>query len=248
MRKIVIVGATSAIAEHCARRWAAQPEAIEFVLIARDEARAARIAADLQVRNPHARTRVIGADFETPAGIQQAVDAAASGAAIDIALIAHGALSDQHACEHDLAQCHAALHINAVSPSLFAHALVEKMLAAQHGTLALIGSVAGDRGRKSNYVYGAAKGLLERFAQGLQHRLAGGPVRVVLIKPGPTDTPMTTHLKASGLKMATVEQVAADIVAAIAAGRRVVYTPARWHIIMSVIRHLPAFIFNKLNI
>jgi NAD(P)-dependent dehydrogenase (short-subunit alcohol dehydrogenase family) len=108
--------------------------------------------------------------------------------------------------------------------------------------------VAGDRGRRSNYVYGAAKGLVTRYAQGLQHRLAGSgsALRVVLVKPGPTATPMTAHLPQRGL--APVELVARTIVQGSKAGKPVVYAPGKWALIMMVIRHLPAFVFNKMNI
>src|SRR5690606_24074454 len=109
------------------------------------------------------------------------------------------------------------------------------------GTLAVIGSVAGDRGRKSNYVYGAAKGLVTRYVQGLQHRLAYTGVKVVLIKPGPTDTPMTAGLKLKGARPAPVEDVAVCIVEGIARGKAVVYAPAKWQWIMMIIRHLPRF-------
>ena len=119
---------------------------------------------------------------------------------------------------------------------------------AQHGTIALIGSVAGDRGRQSNYVYGAAKGMVTRYAQGLQHRFADSAVKVVLIKPGPTDTPMTAHLKGQGAKLAPVESVAKQMVDGIAAGKPVVYAPKKWWLIMMIIRHLPGFIFNKTKI
>ena len=115
------------------------------------------------------------------------------------------------------------------------------------GTIAVIGSVAGDRGRKSNYVYGAAKGLVDRYLQGLQHRLALTPVRVVRIKPGPTDTPMTADLKAQGRRMASVEQVAQDIVRGVARGQEVVYTPGIWRWIMLVVRHIPSRVFRHLN-
>ncbi|HMV18278.1 MAG TPA: SDR family NAD(P)-dependent oxidoreductase [Rhodocyclaceae bacterium] len=247
MQKIVIVGATSAMAEHCARLWAAQGP-VDFTLVVRDAHKATAIADDLRVRSPGGRVRVLVADFLTPAGIRAAVDQAAAGTPIDIALIAHGSLPDQKACETDLSACNEALQVNGVSPALFAEAFAGTMLAAGRGTLALIGSVAGDRGRKSNYAYGAAKGLVTRYAQGLQHRLAGSPIKVVLIKPGPTETPMTAHLAATGMRMAPVEDVARDIVAAVTAGAPVAYTPGKWRIIMMVIRHLPAFIFNKMNI
>jgi short-subunit dehydrogenase len=107
--------------------------------------------------------------------------------------------------------------------------------------------VAGDRGRKSNYVYGSAKGLVARYAQGLQHRLARSSIKVSLIKPGPTLTPMTENLS-STKGFANVEDVAKDIVKGISKGQSVIYTPAKWQIIMMIIRHLPSFIFNKMDI
>jgi len=141
---------------------------------------------------------------------------------------------------------HEALAVNGISPVLFAEAFAAHMEKARTGTLALIGSVAGDRGRKSNYVYGAAKGLVTRYVQGLQHRLAGTGVKVVLIKPGPTATPMTAHLPQRG--MASVESVAGLIVKGLREGKPVIYAPPKWAIIMMVIRHLPGFVFNKLDI
>ncbi len=117
-----------------------------------------------------------------------------------------------------------------------------------YGALALIGSVAGDRGRKSNYVYGAAKGLVTRYAEGLQHRLAKTDVKVILIKPGPTETPMTAALSQQKVKLARVEDVAAQIVKGIKAGKSVIYAPPKWWLIMLILRHLPSGIFNRLEI
>ena len=165
---------------------------------------------------------------------------------IDIVLIAHGNLPQQRDCEQALTAARDALWVNGVSPALFAEAFAAQLERQQQGTLAVVGSVAGDRGRKSNYVYGAAKGLVERYMQGLQHRFAQSGVKVVLIKPGPTATPMTAHLPARGL--ASVDAVARRIVDGIAAGRPVIYAPSKWWLIMMVIRHLPRFIFNKLDI
>ena len=163
-------------------------------------------------------------------------------------MIAHGSLPNQLECQESINKTKDKLLINGISPVLFAEAFVGKMQKADGGTLAIIGSVAGDRGRKSNYVYGAAKGLVTRYVQGLQHRLANTKVKVVLIKPGPTDTPMTAHLKQKDTKLASVDRVAREIVRGIEKGRRVVYTPKIWWVIMMVIRHLPYFIFRKLDI
>jgi short-subunit dehydrogenase len=167
---------------------------------------------------------------------------------VDVVLIAHGSLPEQTNCQDDLTACRDALYINGISPVLYAEAFAQHMGKTNHGTIALIGSVAGDRGRKSNYVYGAAKGLVTRYAQGLQHRFASTRVKVVLIKPGPTDTPMTAHLKSEGAKLASVESVAKQIVEGVEAGKPVVYAPGKWWLIMMVIRHLPALVFNKMDI
>lgn len=246
-RRLVIVGATSAIAEHCARIWV-QGKAVNLTLIGRDADRTERVAADLRVRSPQSHIAVVQAEFIEPIGIQAAVDAIVAQGAVDTVLIAHGSLPDQSTCQTDLTACREALEINGVSPLLYAEAFAKHMAKTGHGTLALIGSVAGDRGRKSNYIYGAAKGLVTRYAQGMQHRFAGTGVKVVLIKPGPTDTPMTAHLKGQGAKLAPVESVAKNIVDAIERGQAIAYAPGKWKLIMLIIQHLPRMIFNKLNI
>ncbi|MBK4733369.1 SDR family NAD(P)-dependent oxidoreductase [Noviherbaspirillum sp. DKR-6] len=243
----MIIGATSAIAEHCARLWITA-QAVDLVLVGRSIARMDAIAADLRVRSPQSTVRLMQADFLDPAAIQATVDQLHADGAVDVALIAHGSLPEQHDCEADLSLCREALDINGISPVLYAEAFAMHMAQQGRGTLALIGSVAGDRGRKSNYVYGAAKGLVTRYAQGLQHRFAGTGVRIVLIKPGPTDTPMTAHLKGKGAKLASVTDVAASIVRGVDQGRTVVYVPGKWRLIMMVIIHMPGFVFNKLNI
>ncbi len=246
-RRIVIVGATSAIAAHCARFWASDA-ATDLVLVGRDLERVERVAADLRVRSPSASVRSMAVDFGAdPRLIADTVrDLAGSG--IDIALVAHGSLPDQATCETDLEANRQALLINGVSMALFAEAFVGAMQPAGRGRIALIGSVAGDRGRKSNYVYGSAKGLVDRYAQGLQHRLAKTAITVTLVKPGPTDTPMTAHMKQQGARLASVDDVAKAIVDGVERGRAVVYAPGKWALIMLVIRHLPRVVFNRMDI
>jgi len=246
-KRIVIVGATSAIAEHCARLWVKNTE-VDLTLVGRDPEKTERVAADLRVRSPQSVIRVLETDFIDPLAIQQLVDSIVAEGPIHTVLIAHGSLPDQIVCQQNLTACHEALNVNGISPVLFAEVFAGHMQKANQGTLAIIGSVAGDRGRKANYVYGAAKGLVTRYAQGLQHRLANTGVKVVLIKPGPTDTPMTAHLKQQGSRLAGVEDVAKLIVKAINQGKPVVYVPTKWALIMMVIRHLPRFVFNKMEI
>ncbi|WP_371233953.1 SDR family NAD(P)-dependent oxidoreductase [Pseudomonas sp. QE6] len=246
-KRIIIVGATSSIAEHCARLWA-QGQEVDMTLVGRDLQRLQRIATDLNVRSPNSEIHCSTADFVDPQSIQRQVDEWLAAGPADIALIAHGSLPEQIACQGNLKEAHQALEINGLSPVLFAEAFAAHMERNNYGTLIILGSVAGDRGRKSNYVYGAAKGLVTRYTEGLQHRLAGSDVKVMLVKPGPTDTPMTAHLKSEGARLASVEDVANDIVQAAGKGVATLYTPRKWQLIMWIIRHMPAVIFNKLNI
>jgi len=225
-----------------------QNAALDLVLVGRDLPRLERVAQDLKARSSDSTVQTLMSSFTDARAIQVLVTDLAAHQVIDVALIAHGSLGDHAESQNDLQRCQQELETNGVSPVLFAEAFAQVMAKADHGTLAVIGSVAGDRGRRSNYVYGAAKGLVTRYVQGLQHRFAGTNVKVVLVKPGPTETPMTAALTANGAKMASVQEVAQGIVAAIEKGAPVAYVPGKWWLIMMVIRHLPRFVFNKMNI
>lgn len=249
VRRIAIIGATSAIAEQCARLWLQQTQKTQLILIGRDIERLTRISADLSLRYSDAAIEIKSVNFEHPKAIEALIDSLyTTDNVVDIALIAHGAMMSQTAGQSDLTHCAESLTINGVSPVLFAEGFARHMAILNHGQLAIIGSVAGDRGRQSNYIYGAAKGLINRYVEGLQHRFAGSSVFVTLIKPGPTDTPMTAALKNQGAHLAPVDKVAREIVAGIAARQAMIYTPKKWRVIMLIIRHLPSFIFNKLKI
>jgi hypothetical protein len=167
---------------------------------------------------------------------------------LDIVLIAHGLLPDQAQCQEHLDTAENALRVNGVSAVLFAEGFAKHLQRAGRGTMIVVGSVAGDRGRKKNYVYGAAKAMVDRYVEGLQHRFAATAVKIVLAKPGPTDTPMTARLADRPRKLAPVDAVARQIVDGAAAGKPVIYAPPIWRVIMLVIRHLPRFVFNKLDI
>mgnify|MGYP001627135038 CR=1 FL=1 len=245
-KHIVIIGATSGIAGQCARRWA--NTASRITLVARNRQALDEIAADLIVRNPALHIDCVEGEFMQPEGIRAMTDSIIASAPVDIVLIAHGNLPDQSLCQQDLSACADAIRVNALSPALIAEAFAAHMASTGRGTIAVIGSVAGDRGRKSNYVYGAAKGLVTRYCQGLQHRFAGTGVRVVLIKPGPTDTAMTAHLKQQGARLASADEVADCIVDGIERGKPVIYAPGKWALIMMIIRHLPRFVFNRMDI
>jgi short-subunit dehydrogenase len=246
-QKIVIVGATSCMAEHCARLWVIESSK-DLVLLGRDVIKTERVAQDLRVRSPNSNIVVQAINFSDPMQIQAWVSEVCANGVPDIVLIAHGTLPEQDICQRDLLLSESVLHLNGISPVLFAEAFAGFMEKANRGSLAIIGSVAGDRGRKSNYVYGAAKGLVTRYVQGLQHRFANTQVKVILIKPGPTATPMTALMAEKGPKMANVNVVAQAIITGIRRASPTVYAPAKWAVIMMVIRHLPRLIFNKMDI
>jgi len=240
--RVLIVGATSAIAEALARRYAAQRACL--YLAARHPGRAAAIADDLLVRGA-ASVKVAAYDATAPDAAAVLVAAAWEALGrIDVALIAHGSLPDQAACATSVALTRRELEVNLLSVIDLLTLLAGRMEAARRGTLAVIGSVAGDRGRQSNYVYGTAKGALAIFLQGLAHRLAPTGVRVLTIKPGFVDTPMTAAF-AKGSLWASPERVARDIQRAIGRGTRVLYTPWFWRWIMLVIRLVPTALFHR---
>ncbi len=245
--KIVIVGATSSIAEHCARLWVGSGIK-ELILVARDGAKLKRIAMDLNVRNPSVHIEIKATDLLDASSIKTAVDDICEQGTPDIVLIAHGSLPEQSECQHDVSLVAQTLAVNGSSPAVWAESFAEKFESAGQGTLAVIGSVAGDRARKSNYVYGSAKAMLASYVEGLQHRFAGKDVRIVLIKPGPTDTPMTQSIKGGSLKLAPVSEVAKGIVQGIARKKSTIYVPGKWRLIMAVIKRIPQFIFNKMDI
>ena len=247
MKKIVVIGATSTIAHECVKLWIKESPKHIF-LVARDLSKALRIGDDLKTRSPDSCIKVYESNFKNPQEIEKVIELIYMSGDIDLVLIAQGSLPDQSECQNNLNLCNATLEINGISPVLFAECFAKKMERAGQGIIALIGSVAGDRGRKSNYVYGAAKGMVDLYAQGMQHRFANTPIKIIIIKPGPTDTPMTSSLKDIGIKLANVKDVAVEIVEGINKQKNVIYAPNKWRVIMLIIKNMPSFIFNKLNI
>lgn len=244
MSTILIFGATSAMAEHCARLWAARGDTL--VLVGRSEAHLHRIAADLRVRGAHA-VDVISADLNAmdqhPKLIGQAV---AFLKTIDTVLIAHGTLSDQKACEHSVELTLSEIQTNALSTVSLLTLLATQFEHQGRGHIAVISSVAGDRGRATNYVYGSAKALVTAFASGLRQRLSPHGIHVLTIKPGLIDTPMTSGFS-KGPLWAQPAMVAIQIVKAIDQKKSVVYVPGFWRWIMGIIQLMPHAVFNRMR-
>jgi short-subunit dehydrogenase len=249
--KIAIVSATSTIAQAAARNWAksfnaASKGELEFLLVGRNQAALELVKADLLVRAPKAKASVVVLDMLEGKAIEEAVLGFGQ---LDVALICQGELTDQQSAQADSAVLENSVQINVVSAALFAEAIARKFEIQGYGKLAIIGSVAGDRGRKANYAYGASKAFLATFGQGLVHRFAATKVSVLLIKPGPTASRMTLTLPNPPAKLADPELVAGQIVKSVNSGKRgVIYTPPIWAIIMLIVRLLPSFIFNRLNL
>jgi hypothetical protein len=248
--KIIIVGASSEIAKECARIWSQKHENPEFHLVGRDEEKLKKIAQDLKVRNSKAEVKTYLCDFFNPIKIEETIKSFFENpnSKVDIAMIAHGFLPDQKKCQEDLNYCKSVMEINAISPLLFTEGFCKYFEKQNHGKLVVIGSVAGDRGRKGNYVYGASKGMIDRYIQGLQQRFYKSNFKVINVKPGPTDTPMTAHLKEKGAKLASSKLVASLIVRGVDQSKPVIYAPTIWRWIMLIVQHIPSFIFNRLNL
>jgi decaprenylphospho-beta-D-erythro-pentofuranosid-2-ulose 2-reductase len=245
MKKILVLGATSGIAQACVRLYAARGASL--YLVARNAQNLEAVARDAATRGAaRSETEALDLDdFEAHGPLVARAEAALGG--LDGVLLAHGVLGDQAAAERDFATTHAVLTTNLLGPiSLLTH-LANRFEAQKRGTLVVISSVAGDRGRQSNYVYGTSKGGLSVFLQGLRNRLSRSGVAVVTVKPGFVDTPMTAGVKKNAL-FATPEQVARGIVKAAERRRDVVYLPGFWRLIMFVIRCVPERVFKRLKL
>lgn len=245
MKNILIVGATSAIAEAVARVAAKRGD--KLFLIARNEVRLPSMVDDLKIRGASSVDYAL-LDINHIDLHGKAIDLAfESLGKIEIVLIAHGTLPDQKNCEKKVEVALAALKTNAVGTvSILTH-IANKLEAQGDGILAVITSVAGDRGRKSNYVYGASKRMVSTFLQGLRGRLHKRGVWVLDIKPGFVDTPMTRECK-KGLLWVKPEKIAVGIIRAIDKEKGVIYLPWFWRYIMLVIKCLPERICNRLDI
>ncbi len=240
--RLLIIGASSAIATAVARRYAVR--AARIGLIARRADALDALAADLNVRGA----------LEVDTWVLDANDIVRHGAVFDCAwqrfngfdyaLIAHGVLPNQAECQVNVEAALAAFDTNARSVLALLTELANRFEHQSYGAIAVISSPAGDRGRASNYVYGAAKASVTNLASGLRHRLAAKGVRVLTILPGFVDTPMTAAFP-KGPLWATPERVAVDIERALVRGFGVVYTPWFWRWIMLFIRHIPESLFVK---
>lgn len=242
MTTIAVIGATSGIAKATLRLWAAQRA--DLRLVARDADALASLGEDLRVRGA-ASVETLVRDVDGSPSVEEIVAWIFSAGTVDTVLVAFGTMPSQDAADGDLATAAELLHVNGTLTVLCAQAVALRLSTQGSGALAVLGSVAGDRGRASNYLYGSAKAMVATAVAGLQHRLAGSGVTVTLVKPGPTLTPMTEHLAGGPMALAPVETVAREITRGVATGVPVLYTPRKWQLIMTIIRLLPRRLFHR---
>lgn len=246
MKRVLIVGATSAIASACARIWA--EEGSQFFLVGRNSEKLEQCAADLTARGATAINVHCMDATDLAAHVAMLESCTLAMRQIDVALIAHGTLPDQKACEQDVGTALAELANNSTSVIALLTLLANQFENQRCGTLAVISSVAGDRGRPSNYLYGAAKAAVSTFCEGLRARMFKVGVHIATIKPGFVDTPMTQGLEFPTLLVAKPERVAKLIVDGIESKKNIIYAPGFWRFIMLVIRCLPVFVLKRINI
>jgi decaprenylphospho-beta-D-erythro-pentofuranosid-2-ulose 2-reductase len=247
MKRIVITAATSAIAESAAHIWAKR-EPSEFFLIARDKDKLGRMASNLVLRNQGTVAHEIILDFSDPKAIAKVVKSIASDGPIDIALIAQGVLTLQRVAQENLDVLIDSIAINATSPAMFAECFLAEQEKQGFGQLGIIGSVAADRGRKELYTYGASKSFLETFVEGAGARLVGTKATLTIWKPGPTDTPMMKRVEGPKMLVASPDSVAKAGIRAMDKGKRKVYLPKRWWLVMFIARCIPNFIYDRLSV
>lgn len=243
--RVVVFGATSAIAQAVVRRLAERGSAL--VLVGRSAERLADVAADARVRGAR-QVEAVAADLDQTDRHEALLrGAAAALGAIDAIVIAQGVLAASDACEADPTLAEALLRTNLVGPALLAQRAAGVLAEGGGGVLVGISSVAGDRGRQSNYAYGAAKGGLSIFLAGLRNRYARRGVHVLTVKPGFVDTPMTAAVPKNRLFVGP-DVVARALLRGVERRRDVLYVPGFWRAIMLVIRHVPERIFKRLSL
>jgi decaprenylphospho-beta-D-erythro-pentofuranosid-2-ulose 2-reductase len=245
MRKILVIGAASAIAEATARLFAERGDAL--FLVGRKAEVLDSMCADLKVRGAGAvgMHALDANDLSAHEHMLQNAEHSLGG--LDVVLIAYGTLSDQKKCESSVELTVHELTTNAVSVAAILTRVANRLEQRRAGTIVVISSVAGDRGRQSNYVYGSAKAMVTAFTSGLRQRLYRSGVAVVTIKPGFVDTPMTAAFP-KGALWAKPQKIAGGIVRAVDRSATVLYLPGFWRLIMLIIRSIPESIFRRLKL
>jgi len=240
----LILGATSSMARAFARRAAASGAGV--LLAGRDRDDLAVLADDCRLRGAR-MAEAIAFDAREPKGFAGLIDRMAAEDGLLSAAVFVGSMPPQADIDADPALIQGVVTDSFTGPAQVLQMLAPLMEARRGGTVVGVGSVAGDRGRIGNYVYGASKAGFATYLSGLRNRLTRAGGHVVTVKPGFVDTSMTWGLPGMFL-VASPEKVAEDIWRAVGKKRNVIYTPFFWRYIMLIIRHIPEFIFKKMKI
>ncbi|MFN3198796.1 MAG: SDR family NAD(P)-dependent oxidoreductase [Bradymonadia bacterium] len=240
MSRIIVFGATSKIATEAIERWASRGD--QLYLVGRNPEKLQSLVARLPDHTVAGSQAVDLATADGAALVAEGIDALGG---LDVALIAHGLLSDQISTEHDLDAARHCFEVNLLSVVALLIPLANHFETQSSGRLAVITSVAAERGRPRNYTYGAAKAALNTYLQGLRTRLYPH-VHIITLKVGPTDTPMTEDHSKHPL-FAEAHTVGEGIVKAVDAGAPVAWLPGYWRPLMGVIRRLPESVFSRVG-
>jgi len=247
---ILVLGGYSSIAEATCKKFLAESteQQVSFDLVGRNQQALSIVSQDLVSRGALS-VETIEQDFtdlESTSLLMEKLTITEK--QYDVTIIAHGVLPDQSDIESDLPGILKGINVNALS-YIIALFYIERQLAKQNsGTIIVLSSVAGDRGRASNYVYGAAKGMVSLYTQGVRNKVSKSGIHLMTVKPGFVKSNMTSHLDTDGLLWATPDKIASDIYNGFLKKKDVIYTPWFWRYIMMIIKLIPERIFKNLSI
>lgn len=242
--RVLILGATSGIAEATARLYAA--EGAVLLLAGRD---ATRLEAMAQSLSELGATSCLTAAMDL-ANVDQATELARLASqlgGVDHILIAYAIMPTQTEAASDLGVATEMMAVNYNSTALWALAAANLLEAQGHGSLVVLGSVAGDRGRRKNFIYASTKAGIATLVEGIAHRFEGKGPRAVLVKPGPTATAMTAN-SPPGRRLVSADEVARLVRRAADHGGPVQYAPRRWRLIMRIVRDMPWWLFRRIDL
>lgn len=241
---LLLVGGTSDIAVATARRYLRE-RPLRISLAARDTPRRAAVAEELRAAG--GTVEVVDFDADDPAAPLRMVEQSFSGGDVDVAVVAFGQLGDQQRLRSDATAVAGLAQVNYVAPVVVGTLLAERMRAQGHGVVVALSSVAGERPRASNFVYGSTKAGMDAFYSGLADSLVGSGVSVLVVRPGFVRSKMTEGLPAAPLAT-TPDAVAEAIVDGVRKGRHTVWVPGAMRAVMSALRHVPRPLFRRLPV
>lgn len=243
MKHVLILGATSDIAKALAHKFAAQ--GFHAILAARKAERLQETATDIKIRH-NVTVEVVEFDALDYAGHTAFYEALA--AKPEVAICVFGYLGEQKMAQANFTEAHQIIDTNYTAAMSILEIIAADFEQRRAGTIIGISSVAGDRGRQSNYIYGSAKAAFSTYLAGLRNRLAKSNVHVLTVKPGFVRTKMTATLPLPGPVTAKPEQVAADVFKAFQKNNNEIYTLWVWRYLMFLIRNIPEPVFKRLRL